>query len=93
MQLSILFPFSPAWVVSRGDCFVVGFVGAAPLGFAQWVQSSGSSVVGVAPLPAWRSFGAGVAVCLRVSPSVAAVLSRFPSGAGGSSHPVNSLPW
>lgn len=94
MQLSLLFPFSPAWVVPCGsDVFVVAFVGVAPLGFAAWVAESGSSVLGVAPLPAWRSFGAGVAVRLRVPASVASALAAFPSAAGGSSHPVNSLRW
>ena len=93
-QLSILFPFSPAWVVARGGgLFVVGFVGVAPIGFAQWLQSSGCVFVGCAPIPAWRSFGEGLAVCLRAPSSVGSVLSGFSSGAGGSSHPSNSLPW
>ncbi|KAM3107292.1 hypothetical protein [Phormidesmis sp. 146-33] len=92
MQLSILFPFSPAWVVDRGrGVFVIGFAGVAPVGFAQWCQSV--SVLGVASFPAWRSYGAGVAVCVRVPSSIAAVLSGFRSGAGGSSHPSNSLPF
>ena len=93
MQLSILFPFHPAWVVPRGGgVFVIGFAGPAPIGFAGWCRS-GVGVLGVAPLPAWRSFPAGVAVCVRVSSSVASALSGFSSGAGGSSHPSNSLPW
>jgi voltage-gated potassium channel Kch len=94
MQLSLFFPFSPAWVVSRSrDRFIVAFEGIAPLGFVEWLQASGVSVVGVAPLPAWRSFGAGVALYLRVPSTVASVLSAFPSGAGGSFHPANLLPW
>ncbi|MBD2078430.1 hypothetical protein [Leptolyngbya sp. FACHB-17] len=94
MQLSLLFPFTPAWVVSRGcDRFIVAFEGVAPLGFVEWVQASGVSVVGVAPLPAWRSFGAGVVLCMCVPPALSSVLSAFPSGAGGSLHPANSLPW
>ncbi len=89
-----MFPFSPSWVVPRGSSvFVVAFGGVAPLGFAQWVSASGSIVLGVAPVPAWRTYQAGVAVCLRVLPAVGAVLSRFPSGAGGSLHPSNLLPF
>ena len=92
MQLSILFPFSPAWVVPRSrDVFVIGFCGVAPIGFAQWCQSV--TVLGVAGFPAWRSSSAGVAVCVRVSSSVASVLSSFPTGAGGSSHPSNHSPF
>jgi hypothetical protein len=94
MQLSLLFPFRPAWVVDRGHgVFIVAFEGVAPVGFADWVRSSGVLIVGVAPLSPWRSYGAGVAVCVRVPGSVAAVLSSFRSGAGGSTHPSNLLPW
>jgi hypothetical protein len=89
------FPFSPAWVVSRElpGQFVVFFPGVAPLGFARWVASSGSVVVGVAPVATWRSFPPGVAVGLRVSPRVASALRRFPHGSGGSLHPSNLLPF
>lgn len=94
MQLSILFPFSPAWIVDRGHgVFVIAFVGVAPIGFAQWLRSSGCVAVGVDPLPAWRSFGEGVAVGVRVPSSMRSALSGFSTGAGGSSHPSNSLPW
>jgi hypothetical protein len=93
MQLSILFPFCPVWVIDRGrGVFVVAFVGATPIGFAQWCKSN-AVFLGVSPIPAWRSFGEGVAVCLRVPSSVAAALSSFPTGAGGSSHPSNNLPF
>jgi hypothetical protein len=93
MQLSILFPFCPCWVVDRGHgVFVVAFMGVAPIGFAQWCKSN-AVFLGVSLIPAWRSFGEGVAVCLRVSPSVTAALSSFPTGAGGSSHPSNHLPF
>ncbi len=93
MQLSILFPFCPAWVECRRDgVFVIGFVGVAPLGFAQWCQTE-ATVLGVSGFPAWRSHSAGVAVCVRVSASISSVLSKFPAGRGGSSHPSNSLPF
>lgn len=94
MQSSLLFPFSPAWVVPCGsDVFVVAFVGPAPLGFAQWIADSSASVLGVAPLPDWRSFGAGVAIRLRVPAYLVSTLAAFPTGAGGSLHPVGSLRW
>lgn len=93
MQLSLLFPFSPAWVERRRDgVFVVGFYGVAPLGFAQWCQSS-AAVLGVSGFPSWRSHSAGVAVCLRVSADISAVLSKLPAGRGGSAHPSNALPF
>ncbi len=94
MQLSLLFPFTPAWVIPRSpDRFIVAFEGVAPLGFVEWMQACNVTVLGVAPLPAWRSFGSGVALCLRVPTPIASVLSSFPSSAGGSLHPSNSLPW
>ncbi|MBD1859948.1 MULTISPECIES: hypothetical protein [Leptolyngbya] len=92
MQLSLLFPFSPSWVVSRGsDRFILFFPTVAPMGFADWCASDGVSVLGVAPVAQWRSFPPGVAVFLSVPPAVAAVLSKFPTGGGGSAHPANSL--
>lgn len=89
------FPFSPGWVVPRDlpGVFVVFFPVAAPLGFVPWVRATGSVVLGVAPVAAWRSFPCGVAVGLCVSPRVAEALRRFPTGSGGSLHPSNSLPF
>lgn len=93
MQLSLIFPFAPCWVVPRGGgVFVIGFTGVAPMGFASWVTSS-ATILGVAGFTAWRSYPAGVAICVRVSSSIAAVLSGFSSGGGGSAHPSNGLPW
>ena len=72
----------------------MSFCGPAPVGFVSWLRSTpGVEFKKVHQCPAWRSFGAGVAVRFWVrDPLVAdAVRKSAPKGGGGSLHPVNFM--